>query len=103
VSIASERLLCKRRTGAKLETFAQEILSKNFGLLDDKSTFDDNIKKIYLQLYKKPLSLVSLQIIAHLVEKGGCKSIRLKATTKKFCGGAGISMTGAVLQGRQAI
>lgn len=79
----SERLLCKKRAGAKLEPFAQEILSQKFGLLDDRSSFDDNIKKAYLQRYKKPLSPGSLKTIAELVEKGGCKSIRLKAPKKK--------------------
>lgn len=33
--------------------------------------------------YKKPLSPSSLKTIAELVEKGGCKTIRLKATKKK--------------------
>lgn len=78
----SERLLRKRRAGAKLESFAQEILSKNFGIMDERSSFDHNIKKIYLQRYKKPLSPASLKTIAELVEKGGCKSIRLKASKK---------------------
>ncbi|EEC69192.1 hypothetical protein OsI_38178 [Oryza sativa Indica Group] len=42
----SESLLRKRRAGAKLESFAQEILSKNFGIMDERSSFDHNIKKI---------------------------------------------------------
>lgn len=44
----SERLLCKCHAGAKLENLGQEILSKNFGLIDDYASFDDNIKKLYL-------------------------------------------------------
>lgn len=78
----SERLLCKRRAGAKLENFAQEILSKKFGIIDESASFDDNIKKLYLQRYKKPLSPASLKIIADLVEKGGCKTIRMKNSKK---------------------
>lgn len=50
--------------------------------MDERSSFDHNIKKIYLQRYKKPLSPASLKTIAELVEKGGCKSIRLKASKK---------------------
>lgn len=79
----SERLLGMRRAGAKLETFAQEIMSKKFGIIDDHASFDDNIKKIYLQRYKKPLSPSFLKTITELAEKGGCKSIRLKAARKK--------------------
>nr|ABA92228.2 expressed protein [Oryza sativa Japonica Group]BAG89113.1 unnamed protein product [Oryza sativa Japonica Group] len=78
----SERLLCKRRAGAKLENFAQEILSKKFGIIDESASFDDNIKKLYLQRYKKPLSPASLKIIADLVEKGGCKTIGMKNLKK---------------------
>ncbi|XP_052166278.1 uncharacterized protein LOC127783027 [Oryza glaberrima] len=33
--------------------------------------------------YKKPLSPASLKTIADLVEKGGCKTIRLKTLKKK--------------------
>ncbi|EAZ17701.1 hypothetical protein OsJ_33244 [Oryza sativa Japonica Group] len=69
----SERLLCKKRAGAKPETLAQEILSNKFGILDDHASFDDNIKKIYLQRYKKPLSPSSLKTIAELVEKGDAR------------------------------
>ncbi|EEE60512.1 hypothetical protein OsJ_13829 [Oryza sativa Japonica Group] len=79
----SKRLLRKKRAGAKLETLAQEILSNKFCILDDHASFDDNIKKIYLQRYRKPLSPSSLKTIAELVEKGGCKTIRLKAAKKK--------------------
>lgn len=79
----SERLLCKRRANAKFESFAQEILSKKFGIMNDSASFDDNVKKLYLQRYKKPLSPASLKTIADLVEKGGCKAIRLKVPKKK--------------------
>ncbi|EAZ01562.1 hypothetical protein OsI_23593 [Oryza sativa Indica Group] len=78
----SERLLYKRRANAKFENFTQEILSKKFGIMNDSASFDDNVKKLYLQRYKKPLSPASLKTIADLVEKGGCKAIRLKASKK---------------------
>lgn len=35
----SERLACKRRFGTKIENFAQEILAKNFGFLNDQNPF----------------------------------------------------------------
>lgn len=79
----SARLLSKRRSDAKLENFAQEIISKKFGFMDDHASFDDNVKKLYLQHFNKPLSPASLKTISELVEKGGCKAIRLKAAKKK--------------------
>jgi hypothetical protein len=79
----SAHLLSKRRSDAKLENFSQEILSKKFGFMDDHASYDDNVKKLYLQHFNKPLSLASLKTISELVEKGGCKAIRLKAAKKK--------------------
>nr|XP_025881822.1 uncharacterized protein LOC112939254 [Oryza sativa Japonica Group] len=44
---------------------------------------DVNVRKpSRVKRYKKPLSPASLKTIADLVEKGGCKAIRLKASKK---------------------
>lgn len=79
----SERLARKRRFGTKIEHFAQEILAKNFGFLNDQTRFDENIEKLYVQHFKKPISPASMKIITTLVEKGGCKGIHLKTAKKK--------------------
>lgn len=78
----SVHLASKARRNSKLETIAQEILSNNFGLLDVGKPFDDRIKKLYLQQYKKPLSPAAMKTISALVEKGGCKAIRLNGKGK---------------------
>lgn len=48
-----------------------------------KTRFDKNIKKLYVQHFKKPLSPASMKMITTLVEKGGCKGTRLKTAKKK--------------------
>ncbi len=50
----SVRLAQKARKSTKLEFIAQEILAKKFGVLDESKQLDDQIKKLYLQHYKKP-------------------------------------------------
>jgi hypothetical protein len=44
--------------------------------------FDANVKKLYLQHFRKPLSHASLKTIRSLVDKGGCKAINLKPGKK---------------------
>lgn len=78
----SARLARKCSLGSRLEIFAQEILSKRFGFLDNNAAFDANVKKLYLQHFKKPLSPASLKTIRTLVDKGGCKAINLKSGKK---------------------
>lgn len=74
-----ERLAVKARRNTKLDLIAQEILAKKFGVLDDNKRLDDQIKKLYLQHYKKLLSPADMKTITTLVENGGCKGIRLRA------------------------
>lgn len=74
----SARLATKARQNSKFESFAQEILANKFGVLDDNKRLDARIKSLYLQQYKKPLSPAAVKTIAALVEKGGCKAVRLK-------------------------
>lgn len=75
----SARLALKVRRSTKLELIAQEILAKQFGVLDDNKLLSDQIKKLYLQHYKKPLSPADMKTITTLVENGGCKGVRLRA------------------------
>jgi hypothetical protein len=49
------------------------------GVLDDNKLLSDQIKKLYLQHYKKPLSPADMKTITTLVENGGCKGVRLRA------------------------
>lgn len=79
----SARLESKRRNNCKIELISQEILSKRFGVMNDSDTFDENIKQLYLQRYKRPLTPRSLKMIADLVEKGGTRKLKVKATKIK--------------------
>lgn len=74
----SERLEKKKRNNCKVELIAQEIISKIFGIMNEGDSFDDNVKKLYLQRFKQPLTPRSLKMIADLVEKGGCKKLKIK-------------------------
>lgn len=66
----SEGLESKRRNNCKLEMVGQEIISKRFGTTNEGDTFNGNVKKLYLQRFKRPLTPRSLKMIADLVEKG---------------------------------
>jgi hypothetical protein len=51
--------------------------------MNESDSFDENVKKLYLQRFKQPLTPRSLKMIADLVKKGGCKKLKLKAAKGK--------------------
>lgn len=44
----SERVEKKRKNGCKIETIAQEILSKKFVIMNESDSFDENVKKNFI-------------------------------------------------------